>query len=155
MGVGVNPTREIKVAGLEHLDALCELEQKGFIFDRFTRSQFRYLLQRANATTLIITESDIPIAAAIMLWRKRSPIGRLYTIVVDPSRQGQGLGQLLLQDCETAAVQRGCERIMLEVRADNKTAIALYERNGFIVERDLPGYYEDGCNGLRMRKLLV
>jgi hypothetical protein len=89
-----------------------------------------------------------------MAWRQNTAVGRLYSIVVDPACQGQGLGSLLLQACETAAMQRGCDRMSLEVRADNRRAIAMYERRGYRVQRALPGYYEDGAAGVRMVKRL-
>lgn len=155
MGLTLLPSCEVKQANLDHLDALIELENKGFKGDRFTRAQFRHLIHKANSTPLIMTEEGRVIAAAIMLWRKNSKIGRLYTIVVDSSYQGRGLGRLLLEECERTARQHGCTGINLEVRADNKAAIALYEKNGYVVERDLPGYYEDGTSGLRMVKSLA
>jgi putative acetyltransferase len=45
--------------------------------------------------------------------------------------RGQGLGKLLLQACITKAWSKGITRIVLEARADNARAIALYERLGF------------------------
>jgi [ribosomal protein S18]-alanine N-acetyltransferase len=50
------------------------------------------------------------------------------TIGVRPSRQGRGIGRVLLRDLISAA---GGRRILLEVRTDNEAAIALYESEGF------------------------
>jgi len=138
----------------EDLDALVRLEKAGFTSDQFAREQLRYLLHQAHTTVLIIEQQGRVCGAAIMAWRKKSSMGRLYSIVIDPAVQGRGLGSKLLEACEDAAIKRGCERLSLEVRADNSRAIALYERHGYGITEELPGYYADGANGMRMVKFL-
>jgi ribosomal-protein-alanine N-acetyltransferase len=54
----------------------------------------------------------------------------VHTIGVAPEHQGQGIGKALLQ----ALLARADEfeaPVFLEVRTDNTTALALYERHGF------------------------
>ena len=41
------------------------------------------------------------------------------------------------------------------VRADNRAALELYGKLGFVESGRLPGYYEDGAEALRMRLELV
>lgn len=48
-----------------------------------------------------------------------------------PEYRGQGLGRKLLEACITKAWDKGLTRIELEARADNQSAIALYEKLGF------------------------
>jgi ribosomal protein S18 acetylase RimI-like enzyme len=48
----------------------------------------------------------------------------------------------------------GRASIFLEVRTDNAPARAMYEKHGYRVERTLPGFYEDGAEGLRLGKRL-
>jgi RimJ/RimL family protein N-acetyltransferase len=63
--------------------------------------------------------------------------------------RGKGLGGLLAVQAIEAARNGGIERIELEVFASNTTAIALYEKLGFVVEgtkrraRKLDGQYDD------------
>jgi ribosomal-protein-alanine N-acetyltransferase len=142
----------IREASPGDLDALLELELAGFDRDAFRRGQLRYLLNRANATTFLLEEDGKVLGAAIMLWRKNSSVGRLYSIVVDPAFQGQGLGRKLLKACEDAALRRGCASLSREVRADNQRAILFYQRHGYRTTESLPGYYADGAAGLRMVK---
>ncbi len=144
----------LRIGRLEDLDAFVRLEKAGFASDQFSRKQLRYLLTRAHATTFVVEQKGQVQGAAIMLWRRDSPVGRLYSIVTHPAFQGQGLGSMLLRACEDAAAQRGCTEVSLEVRADNRGAIALYERHGYRVNQCLPGFYADGANGLRMSKIL-
>ncbi|MBG9988419.1 ribosomal protein S18-alanine N-acetyltransferase [Aerococcaceae bacterium DSM 111176] len=55
----------------------------------------------------------------------------INTVYLDPTYRGQGIGRQLMRALfETAMVER-IRRIMLEVRAQNKVAIHLYETMGF------------------------
>jgi ribosomal protein S18 acetylase RimI-like enzyme len=51
-----------------------------------------------------------------------------------PEFRGQGIGRRLLESCIAKAWSKGITRIELEVRADNGSAIKLYERFGFARE---------------------
>lgn len=142
----------IRKGSHKDLEALLCLEEKGFERDRFSRGQFRYLLNRANASTYVVHENGHIRGAAIMLWRRSSPTCRLYSIVIDPAHHGKGMGAKLMEACEKEALKRECGRIVLEVRADNKAAINLYEKFGYKIQKTLRGYYSDGVNGLQMSK---
>lgn len=144
----------VRIGTVKDLDALVRLEKAGFAADRFERQQLLYLLAQAHATTLIVEQDSQVCGAAIMVWRRNSSAGRLYSIVIDPTLQGRGLGSKLLQACEAAARQRGCDRVSLEVRADNRRAIGMYQRHGYRMKGALPGYYADGGTGFRMVKAL-
>ena len=50
---------------------------------------------------------------------------------VHPNYRGQGLGSRLLSACIQKAWAKGLTRIVLQARADNLHAIALYEKFGF------------------------
>jgi ribosomal protein S18 acetylase RimI-like enzyme len=145
----------VRQATIKDLDLFVRLEKAGFTSDQFARDQLRYLLDEANATGFIVEQAGQSCGAAIMAWRKNSAVGRLYSIVIDPVFQGQGLGRTLLQACEASAVEHGCDRLSLEVRADNRRAITLYQHHGYETTQLLPGYYADGTNGLRMVKPLA
>ncbi len=58
--------------------------------------------------------------------------GELTNIAVKRSARGQGVGKHLIKSLQEAAVESGVERIVLEARVTNETAIALYEKMGFI-----------------------
>ena len=96
----------VRTGSLKDLDELLRLENAGFKLDRFSRNQFRYLLTRANSTTYILEDGHNVKGAAIMLWKKSPSIGRLYSIVIDPAFQGQGLSTRLMDICEKDAVEK-------------------------------------------------
>jgi [ribosomal protein S18]-alanine N-acetyltransferase len=66
----------------------------------------------------------------------------VQTIAVDPLREGHGLGTRLLTGLLKEAARRGCDDVVLEVRADNDRARTLYERFGFAPIGLRRGYYQ-------------
>ena len=52
----------------------------------------------------------------------------------------------MMEELASIAKEKGLEQIDLEVNADNKRAISLYERMGFEIMGTFPNYtkYEDG-----------
>ncbi|MEP0828861.1 MAG: GNAT family N-acetyltransferase [bacterium] len=149
-GMGIKPRQ----GTLNDLSSLIRLENISFGGDAFNRRQLRYLLTKANADVIILGNRTKVQGAAIMLWRKRSRRGHLYSIVIDPKCRGLGLGEKLLRQCEKAAQLHECDSVTLEVRSDNRAAIGLYTKLGYRIIKELPGYYADGRNGVGMLKLL-
>ncbi|HUP92156.1 MAG TPA: GNAT family N-acetyltransferase [Solimonas sp.] len=92
--------------------------------------------------------------ALILMTRRGSRTARIYSLVVGPEGRGRGLGSALVERAERAARRLGCAALSLEVRADNAAARALYARRGYADERALPGFYDDGADGLKLRKVL-
>ena len=144
----------IRLATEHDLSALCTLEEKAFENDRFTKEQMSYLLTGSRATNFIIENKSTIMGAACVLWRKSHHGARLYNIAIDPSFQGKGLGLKLLKECELEAIRRSCEKMTLEVRTDNESAIKFYEKQGYVVLRSISDYYEDGTSALKMSKTL-
>lgn len=152
----MNEQPVVRPATLRDLAALEQLERTGFSReDRFSRQQLRYLVGRANSTTLVLEFGGQIVAAAIILWRRDSPVGRLYSLVTNPSFQGRGFGSRLLRVCEDAAARRGCTHLKLEVRPDNTLAVNLYLRRGYQICRSIPNFYGDGAPAHQMIKELV
>ncbi len=71
-------------------------------------------------------------------------VSDVMTIAVHPRARGRGHGAALLDELLARAAARGAERVMLEVRADNAPARALYERRGFTLASTRRGYYQPG-----------
>jgi len=144
----------VRRAGKDDLETLLGLEEKGFRKDQFQRHQFRHLLNRGKSSIFIAEHEKKAAGMAVMLWKKNLSQGRLYDIVVDPKKQGSGLGARLLRACEFEALRKKCRLISLEVRSDNRQAIAFYEKHGFGVVKTVPDYYSDHCPALKMVKPL-
>lgn len=76
----------------------------------------------------------------------------LFRIAVQPTLRGNGLGGKLLDEWLAQVQARGAERVFLEVRKSNQTAIGLYTSRGFAQTRVRENYYADGEDGVEMKK---
>lgn len=68
---------------------------------------------------------------------------QINNLAVDRKRRRQGIGAALLQTGLRAAGERGAQRAVLEVRAANLPALALYHRHGFMCVGKRKAYYHD------------
>ena len=140
-------------AQLSDLDDLERLEQDCFEPAlAIRRRQFRRLIQHPGASVLVIRRDGRVVADAVLL-RRRTADGlraRLYSLAVHPASRNQGMARALLDACLQRLRQDAIERVLLEVRADNAAAIALYRQAGFVELRRLPDYYGHGKGGLKM-----
>ncbi|MEO7753742.1 MAG: ribosomal protein S18-alanine N-acetyltransferase [Terracoccus sp.] len=79
----------------------------------------------------------------------------VMTIATAPAAQRRGIGRLLLDELLRRAAARGAAALLLEVRADNTSARALYDRNDFEVIATRRRYYQPGdVDALVMRRHL-
>lgn len=58
-------------------------------------------------------------------------LGEFYAVGIDPSRQGEGLGRVLMDAGFARLAERDIRTAVLYVEADNEPALALYHRYGF------------------------
>lgn len=150
MAAGHKPEIEIRKARASDLDAIDALEAASFTIDRFSRRTFARLLKSPSAEFLIAEAGDAPLGYVLLLFREGARAARLYSLAAAPTARGRGVGTSLVQAGAQCAIERGCSRLRLEVRASNRSAISLYERTGFHTVDRLPGYYTDGATALRM-----
>ena len=79
----------------------------------------------------------------------------VMTIAVGPAYRGMGLGDRLLDELVARATARGAQALLLEVRADNAPALALYARHGFQELSVRRRYYQPGdVDALVLRRRL-
>jgi ribosomal protein S18 acetylase RimI-like enzyme len=141
------------------LDALAALEREIFKSRLFaghliSRASFRRLLALPSATT-IVAEIKAQIGAYVLvLYRANSGAARMYSIGVARKFRRRGLAGLLVTAAERDAVRRGRKAMRLEVRADDRGTIALYESSGYRRVGRAPGYYGGRVDALRLEKAL-
>lgn len=136
--------------------AVTDIEDRAFTGDRFNRRQIRYLLASPTCDACIAVEPDVAVAGYIMtLYRSTWQHGRVYSLAVAPECRGRGIGARLMAAAGAAARRRGCRALRLEVRADNRTAIKLYNSVGYQVIGGKPDYYSDGTAAICMQLSLT
>ncbi|MGA9342133.1 MAG: GNAT family N-acetyltransferase [Rhodanobacteraceae bacterium] len=148
------PPVDVRVRGAVATDlaALVALEYRVFASERIAERQWRRYLAGSSVEVLVASRSNAVIGAAVVFFRAKSTVARLYSIAVADEARQAGVGALLLTAAERLARRRGASRIALEVRSDNIGAQRLYERYGYQCFAVKHGYYEDGHDAQRYRK---
>lgn len=137
----------IRPATLHDISAVKQLESV-FHHDRIShRSIRRFIL--AQRVYLLLAD-DKPAGYCILLPRKHSPALRIYSIAVAPAHHGKGYARALLRFAETL----GYSALHLEVNTKNSAALALYRSFGFQELRTVSGYYDNGDDAIKMRKVI-
>jgi ribosomal protein S18 acetylase RimI-like enzyme len=152
------PVANVRIRRAERgdIDALMELEHRVFATDRLSRASLQRFLKSPTAEVLVAEADGRRLAGtAIVLFRSRSHLARLYSIAVAPPMGGRGVAAMLLQAAEEAALARHCRAIRLEVHETNQAAISRYRKSGYRQFGRRPRYYADGGDALRFEKRLV
>jgi ribosomal-protein-alanine N-acetyltransferase len=77
---------------------------------------------------------------------------RVLMFAVDRNHRTLGVGTFLMRAFLERCLERGFQRVTLEVRVSNATAIRFYTRYRFSVIDLLRTYYSDGENGYQMAR---
>lgn len=102
-----------------------------------------------------LTSGELTVAVdpdgALLGYAVLSAVGadaELQRIAVLPVARRRGIAGLLLAAGRDRARRAGATRVLLEVRADNAAALALYVAEGFVEIGRRPRYYRDGAAAL-------
>jgi ribosomal protein S18 acetylase RimI-like enzyme len=144
----------IGAASPDDLDAIQALEVASFSTDRLSRRSLRTFLRSPTRPVVVAKIGGVLAGYALIVLRKGGPAARLYSLAVDPALGRRGVGRALLEACEHYACAHGRNTLRLEVRDDNASAIALYEKMGYRHFGRYKRYYADGATALRFEKRL-
>lgn len=150
------PAINIRAASLKDLNEMQRLERMCFDTEAFSKFQLRYLLNTKTAFSLA-AEVDGNFAGFIIGITNRNRFGtygRIYTLDVDETYRGLGIGSNLTRSLLDHLTYAGCQKCFLEVRVDNTNAIALYEKIGFERKHIILHYYSPGVHAIKMKKEL-
>lgn len=109
------------------LDAVLRIEREVHAHP-WTRGNFSDALRSKYQCKVFESDGNMLGYAVLMLAVDES---ELLDIAIDAARQRQGWGRRLLDEMMALARHFGMRRMVLEVRASNKAAIALYRKAGF------------------------
>jgi len=85
---------------------------------------------RVQPELFLVVEVEGAIAGTVMAGYDGHR-GWINYLAVDPGSRHRGLGRALMAEAERLLRERGCPKINLQVRHDNREAIAFYQRIGF------------------------
>jgi ribosomal-protein-alanine N-acetyltransferase len=144
---------QIRRATRRDIDAILRIEDASFGIDAWQAALFLEYLDGCADLFLIAKLNGRNAGYSIACPAPRG--AEIDSIAVHPRFRGRGVAQRLMKVTLAALSRRGVHACFLTVRRGNRDAIALYRRLGFVPTRRVPGYYEDGEDGWRMRKRLV
>lgn len=137
---------------MDDLDAVMRLEPILFPYSPWTREGYEEELSNHAYNHYYAIESDQQFVGYGGVFRLYEN-AEILTLGIDPEFQKQGYGRMLLQYLLESVSM--CDQISLEVKADNKSAIALYESLGFKQVAIRKNYYQDGSDAILMVEVKV
>jgi ribosomal protein S18 acetylase RimI-like enzyme len=92
-----------------------------------------------------------PVVGFVVVHKLRGQTGEIVTVDVAPRARDLDIGTALVGRGEEWLASNGARAIYLEVDAENRPALALYGKLGY-VQRE--AFHEDGVQRLLMQKLV-
>jgi ribosomal-protein-alanine acetyltransferase len=133
-----------------HLPRIMQIERASFGRDAYSRSLFQEL--HAEPGSLFLVARRGASIAGYIVGCAQAGVGEIVSVAVDPAHRGAGVGAALVERLLSMLAEAGVGRVELMVRTDNRGAIRFYRLFQFRRVRRVRGYYEDGGDGLLMRK---
>jgi len=130
-------SRTVEPATLEMLPTILVIEEASFTAP-WTRKMFEAELTQNPFNSCCVAKAggdrneDPPsILGYVCFWVVFDEL-RMMNLAVAPAARRQGIARLLLGHAVKTGQEQGARRALLEVRASNAPALALYERAGFV-----------------------
>ena len=149
----MNQLQGVRAAERDDVEQLAQIESQAFAPPAnrpWTAAELAAEL--ATGRLFLVAHGGKTERLGYLLFRVIGDEAELLRTAVRPSARRRGVARALLtravHELEAASVTSQ----LLEVRADNGPAIALYEAFGFKVEGRRSGYYPDGVDALLMRR---
>lgn len=164
MGVASpRPSVHIRVATPVDLDALVALVNAAFVVEDFiegTRTDAARMIETMQTGEFLLAEDRSGRVVACVYTELHAERAYLGILAVDPSRQGTGLGRMMVEAAENHCRQRDCRWIELRVLSPRRELLPFYERLGYAQARTEdfcpPRPLRDGveCYGIILSKAL-
>lgn len=143
----------IRLATTADLPAVAVLERALFAADAWDDAALRAELDGPGRRFVVAEADRMHGLAGYAISMSLGDVVDLQRIGVHPHHQRSGLASALLHDLLRHPGE--ADRMLLEVAADNRAAIAFYTRAGFREIDVRTRYYRDGSDALVMQRALV
>jgi ribosomal-protein-alanine N-acetyltransferase len=136
-----------------HLARILEVERAAFAEEPYSRAVFLDLYSECGELFLIA--KLLGRIAGYIATCAGDGRAEIISLAVDPEHRRKGIAAALLEYTLERLRVFGVRLVELMVRVDNEEAIRFYRRFGFRRVQEVPGYYENGRAGLRMRRTVA
>jgi ribosomal-protein-alanine N-acetyltransferase len=136
---------KIRLASPVDLPQLVDISQAAACAAQWTPRQWQDIFHSQFPPRLawIACKESTGDSAGFLVAQCGSPEWELENLAVLPHYRRQGIGAALLSALLAQARARQAERVLLEVRVSNLSAIRLYGQGGFQLLARRPGYYQN------------
>lgn len=130
------------------IQAVADIEAVVQLHDAWTYQTLITLLEQDSIDMLIVYEKEKKErvldnkVVGYCLYQVVFEQAEILRIGTHPNYQRQGIASQLFDKLNSELLHRQVENLLLEVRADNIPAIALYEQQQFVVIHRRKGYYQ-------------
>ena len=108
----------------------------------WSAGMFMIQLGLSSETENIVILSGEKVIGYISSWYGYEEM-HILSIAVAPEERGGGAAEMLLDEAIRKSREKGCLKVVLEVRVSNCRAIRFYEKHGFTQVGSRKGYYSD------------
>jgi ribosomal-protein-alanine N-acetyltransferase len=126
---------------IEDVPAAHEIDQSSFTLPWPERS-LRFEVSNNPVARCWVAELDGRVVGMLVLWMIVDE-AHIATLAIHPELRRQGIAEQLLITALEKASEEGAQSALLEVRAGNDAAQALYQKYGFKVVGRREHYYKD------------
>lgn len=123
-----------------NIDEIFYVEQNCFS-DAWTKEMLESEISGAFSVT--VTEIRDGKTVGFALGRVVADEAELFKIAVLPEYRRQGIAKKVLNELHEKMREKGAAKCFLEVRSQNESAVALYEKLGYTKMRTIARYYSD------------
>ena len=148
-------TDVVRPAGPDDIAAVVHLEDECLGADAWTEGLVRDGIEGGLPTIeYLVAEVDGEVIGHAVT-SNAGDIAELQRIAVAEPHRRRGVAARLLAGVVDTARRTLAERLLLEVREDNRGALAFYASQGFVEIDRRPRYYADGATAVVMRRPLI
>lgn len=140
----------IRKAKTEDIKQIITLSKQSFN-NSFSEESLIKMIDEEETYYLFVI-SDQEVFGFVIIWISEEN-GQIIDLLVSPNKRGLGFGKCLLKYSLTFLKENNVKVVSLEVRESNLTAINLYQRFNFKIEKTINNYYQNENGLLMMRSL--
>ncbi|HEY0788844.1 MAG TPA: GNAT family N-acetyltransferase [Thermoanaerobaculia bacterium] len=140
----VRPAFACDIPALVEIAAACTEAHR-----RFTAPLLEYMTAQPSCGVFVADAR--PPVGFVVVHKLRGQTGEIVAVDVAPRARDLDIGTALVGRGEEWLASNGARAIYLEVDADNRPALALYEKLGYVPREE---FHQDGIRRLLMQKLV-
>jgi [ribosomal protein S18]-alanine N-acetyltransferase len=144
----------VRPATEDDVDAIAASEAENLGADAWSRALVEEGVAGRLPTVhhLVAEAGDLVVGHAVA--SLAGDVAELQRIAVMEDHRRSGVATALLDEVLTISAASGADRVLLEVRDDNATALAFYAARGFVEVDRRRRYYRDGATAVVLRRPL-